>query len=247
MCHERSLACAGENACAVNEGVLSFGRLLNVAAEFPCYDCFSMTSLQQVTPAFLDTSTPAHDPELQALITLKQAGLRVAPVLIAPAEMEERFYRLNNLPEQLNALFKHLDLRDPDEDDIEELAPRAIALLKTHYLLDETIDLFYESLTPLPSRVRVRRPGEDGVSVLKGRPALIALKQLWADAWTFEALMTRLTRETSIALEARPVLIHSDNLVVASVTHNEQASRLLGRPVSLRQDDALGISRVIFL
>ncbi len=70
-----------------------------------------------------------HDPnlqeaELKALKTLEQAGLTVAPLLLVPAALEEHFYHLNNLPSQLSTLFQGINLKRPDEDDLEDLAQR---------------------------------------------------------------------------------------------------------------------------
>lgn len=149
----------------------------------------------------------AEAPELRQLQALEAAGVPVAPLVVASPALEELFYALNNLPAQLNALFAGLDLADPDEDDVEELAPEAQRLLAGHYLLDEAIDRFYAALEPLPGPLRLRRPGEAGVVAAKGQPALLALKRLWGEDWSFEALLARLAARGSIALEARPVLI----------------------------------------
>ena len=186
--------------------------------------------------------------EVAALYALQEAGLKVAPLRIVPAAAEESFYRLNNLPARLNALFAGVDPGDPDEDDIEELAPEAQGLLMTHYLLDEFVDLFYEGLAGLPGRVRLRRPQKGGQARLpghkasRGRPALLALKALWADDWSFDTLMARLEGD-GVALAARPVLVQS-----AEEARDERSSRaasdILGRDVSVWSGTG-GISRVV--
>ena len=51
--------------------------------------------------------------EVAALYALQEAGLKVAPLRIVPAAAEESFYRLNNLPTRLNALFAGVDVGDP--------------------------------------------------------------------------------------------------------------------------------------
>lgn len=159
--------------------------------------------------AGLPPGHPARkEPEIAALLALAAAGLPVATVVVVPAEAEERFYRLNNLPERLSGLFAGVDLRDPDEDDLEELAPEAQALLRGHFLLDEVVDAFYEATASLPARLAVRRPDADGVRVGRGRPALLALKRAWADEWTVEALDARLRGDGGLAPTARPVLVH---------------------------------------
>ena len=108
--------------------------------------------------------------ETASLRTLQQSGVSVAPIMVVPASVEERFYRLNNLVPQLEALFLGVDPSDPDEDDLEELAPAAVTLFKTHFLLDEFIDSFYDGLAALPTNLRVRRPGLAGGKKYTGPP-----------------------------------------------------------------------------
>jgi hypothetical protein len=185
--------------------------------------------------------------ELGALATLEAAGLAVAPTRVVPAEEEERFYRLNNLPERLNELFGDLELDDPDEDEVEEVAPEAERLIKTHYLLDEFIDLFYGALEEMPSRVVLRRPAQaQGFEAGKGRPALLALKNLWAAEWRFEALMARLHSSRSIALQARPALIQPAPSEEAPEAFRTQALELLGAEARLLGHPELGITHVLF-
>lgn len=171
-------------------------------------------------------STDTTPDELVALQTLQQAGITVAPIIIVPPIVEEQFYRLNNLPAQLAELFASVDPKDPDEDDVEDAAPEALTLLKSHYLLDETIDLFYSVLAGQPGRVQVRRCGSSGYSATRGRPALMKVKQLWTDDWTFKAVMARLTATQLLGLEAHPVLIHPAG-DAPSLTLSEDASRVL--------------------
>ena len=195
-------------------------------------------------------------PELAALAQLAAAGVRLAPLRVVPSTAEETFYRLNNLPAQLSALFAGLDLSDPDEDDLEELAPAAQALLRQHFLLDEFVDLFYTGLAGLPARLRVRRPNTlkiegrtvvEGRVVTKGRPALLALKDTWADDWSFDALWTRTTRLGTVALGARPVILAPPTQTDAGDAEAGSASQLLQQRVRLLHDPALGVTGVRFL
>lgn len=190
--------------------------------------------------------------ELSALRRLGEAGFRLAPLRVLPAAAEETFYRLNNLPAQLSAIFRSVDLANPDEDDIEELAPEAQRLVRAHFLLDEFVDLFYAGLSGLPAQLRVRRPNtaqgvHTGRVVTRGRPALLALKDTWADDWSFDALLARTTLEGSIALAAQPVLLAPPAQNDAGSAEAARASALLGRRVRLRHDPALGLTGVQFL
>lgn len=198
------------------------------------------------------TADSAAQPELGALRTLATAGFRVAPIGVVPAAAEETFYRLNNLPAQLSALFAGLDLTDADEDDLEERAPAAVRLVRSHFLLDEFVDLFYAGLAGLPPRLRVRRPHAPGAAatgrvVTRGRPALLALKETWADEWSFGALVARTALQGSVALAARPVLLAPPAEDVMGGPEAARAEALLGARVRLVEDPALGLTGVRFL
>jgi hypothetical protein len=195
---------------------------------------------------YLNSGLQGSGGELSALARLEAAGLSVAPTRIISAEEEERFYRLNNLPQRLNALFAGLDLNDPDEDDLEDIAPEAQRLIKTHYLLDEFIDLFYLALGELPERLLLRRPAEaEGPRAGRGRPALIALKNLWASEWGTDAVMARLVAEASVALEPRPVLIQPAGSRAAPAELAARAAEILEREVRLLRHPGLGITHAL--
>ena len=200
--------------------------------------------------------TPEVPAELLALRGLAAAGFRVSPLRVVPADAEETFYRLNNLPLQLSALFAGLDLAYPDEDDLEERAPDAQRLVRAHVLLDEFVDLFYAGLGALPTRVRVRRPyppapgtleHPGGRVVTRGRPALLALKETWADDWSFGALATRTALTQSVALSAQPVLVAPPAEENVSDADTARAETLLNARVRLLTDSVLGLTGVRFL
>lgn len=210
----------------------------------------TLESLQSPEVAAEVAAGSVLEPELTALAQLHRAGLPVAPLRVVAPSAEEAFYRLNNLPEQLLRCFSGLDLGDPDEDDLELRAPEAQALLKTHYLLDEFVDSFYAALSGLPARVRVRRavvPGGGSLSgraVLRGRPALLALKALWADDWSFEALLNRTAETGSVAVQARAVVITAVGQEAADDALVQRAAEVLGQPVKLWLEPARGITGV---
>jgi hypothetical protein len=170
--------------------------------------------------------------ELATLERLAEAGVPLAAIAIVPAAAEERFYRLNNLAERMTALFAGVDLDDPDEDDIEEIAPLAQALLRSHYLLDETIDDLYRAMRPLGAQVRVRRAGEAGECVAAGRPALLALKRVWQRSWAIERVLERLRGGGSLAPDATPVLIHDADTPLAGGSTLDAARRIAGPAVA---------------
>lgn len=204
------------------------------------------------TLAQLGTGELAHYPELSALRDLARAGFSLAPLRILREDAEEQFYRLNNLPQRLSALFADLDLTDPDEDDLEERAPGAQRLVREHFLLDEVVDLLYAGLEGLPSSVRVRRLNEPGATfpgrvARRGRPTLLALKDTWTEDWSFAALWERTRTHASIALAARPLLLSASGLEDAGEAQAARASSLLGQKVRLLHDPEVGLTGVRFV
>ncbi len=188
--------------------------------------------------SYLNTLTADH-PEILNNHELNdlwktQHHYAVSPTLIVHASLEEHYYKLNNLPEQLSKLFKHVNLKNPDEDDIEELEPAAVALFKRHFLLDEDIDKFYEALHALSDKVCLREPSKKGKTFSKGRSTLIALKDHWAKNWTFDAMMIRLESTQSIAVEASPVLIQAVSMGEPIV--NQEVNKFLAKDVKLYLD-----------
>jgi len=144
--------------------------------------------------------------ELATLAHLLESGFAWAGLAL-PASFEEGFYRLNNLPQRLRALYGGLDPSDPDEDIVEEAEPAAVSLLAQSYLLDENVDLLYDSLTWSGPSV-VRRPGAERWREVAGRRgALLAVKHVYQDDWTLDAVMARLALHGELGLDARPVLV----------------------------------------
>lgn len=149
--------------------------------------------------------------------------VRLARRVVVPAAAEAAFYRLNQLPGRLEALFGNVVSRDPDEDDVEELAPDARALIAQHVLDDVFVEAFYEACGGLTERVRVRRLGEAGDVALRGRPALLAMRAIWAEAWTDAAITERLRNTGELLPPPRAVIVHgaderAPDGIVATVT-----------------------------
>jgi hypothetical protein len=196
--------------------------------------------LDQLRPELVN----AHQ-ELADLAALAAAGLPVASLLVVPAAVEERFYRLNNLPALLNEVFARVDPDDPDEDEVEEACPAAETLVRQHYLLDEFVDAFYAAIAELPLQMCVRRILTDGEDAVRGRPALMALKHVYQRDWSYASVWDRLERRQGIALEARPVLLHGAEGTADGVDAGEalaaRASEVLGTPVRLRLADGGGV------
>lgn len=182
------------------------------------------------SPPF-DPSFAGSGGEVDALERLHTAGVRLAPIALVPAAAEERFYRLNNLAERIAALFAGVALDDPDEDDIEEIAPGAQALMRSHYLLDETIDELYRAVGGLGTRLRVRRPDDAGAVALSGRPALLEVKRLWRESWAVERVMARLVAGEGLAADATPVLLHADDRQLPPGPGRDAVASVLGHGV----------------
>ncbi|GHF44902.1 hypothetical protein HNQ07_002193 [Deinococcus metalli] len=147
-------------------------------------------------------------PETQRL------AARGVPGVVVPPAFEEAFYRDGNLPEQLRRVFAAVNPARIDEDALEPLVARAQALIRTTYLLDDAVQVFYRALAAAGldrGELHVRRPGtlsaESALVIPPGTTALHAVKRLWAQDWAFDAVLSRLDDTGSVALEARPTLI----------------------------------------
>jgi hypothetical protein len=181
--------------------------------------------------------------ELSILVQLTEVGVTVAPTVIVPASVEDQFYRLNNLPEQLANLFRWIDPRDPDEDDLEDVVTEVQALLRSHYLLDEFIDPFYRAIQALPATVRVRRTGSGGNTVVRGRPTLMALKDLWFEDWSLESVRLRLETYQQLTIDKRSVLIQPPRELLHLESPNAKKLNL-DPSIVLYEDPEYGVTRV---
>lgn len=187
----------------------------------------------------------AAEAEMVAMARLLDAGMPCG-WLVIPAVFEERYYRLNNLPMRLRSLFTGLDPADPDEDIVEEAAEAATRLFQEHFLLDEAIDAFYAGLETMAARLALRRPGAASNQVAHGgRPALLAWKRVYQDDWTVDAVMARLQRQASLAIDARPVLVH-DAEERSDPRANARAAEALGTSVRLSLDARGAVTRISF-
>jgi hypothetical protein len=173
---------------------------------------------------------PDAAPELAWLRRAQELGVPIAPMAVVTDEVERDFYRLAQLEPRVRAHFAHVDPRDPDEDDLEELAPEVAAWVLDTALLVEVVEGFYEAQAGLPPRVRVRRPGADGVIAVRGRPALIAVKRTWAADWSPSALAARLAAGGDWMPAPAPVLVHDADLRPDAAVATS-ASSALGRDV----------------
>jgi hypothetical protein len=138
----------------------------------------------------------------------------VPAAFVIPPSFEEGFYRHNNLPSQLLALFATVRPQRIDEDLLEPLCLQAAALIRGSALLDDSVQQVFRALhnTGLDSgSLHLRRPGERDVLLVQARPpgaeVLHALKRLWAADWQFGAVLERLDDTGAVALEARAVLV----------------------------------------
>lgn len=194
--------------------------------------------------AHLTAGEVAAEAELTALAALADAGWRWRGVAVAAA-FEDGFYRLNNLPTLLAALYHDLNPADPDEDIVEEVEADALALVGQHYLLDEAVDAFYDAIALLPADLVVRRAGDaDGRLVSHRRAALLALKHLYQDDWRAAAVLDRLALTASLAIDARPVLLGpAHDRPDPELSRN--AGIVLGYPVSAWADAQGELTRLL--
>lgn len=190
-------------------------------------------------------ASPSDDPtsELAWLQRADAAGVPVTPMVVVPAHVEADYYRWNNIPERITARFANLDPRDPDEDEVEELAPLVGRWMMEHALLDAVIDNLYATFSGLAERLLVRRPGADGVIATRGRPALLALKRSWAADWTLSAVMARCTARGDWQPSPRPMLLH-DADIHPDPELASAASAALAQPVGAWSDRSGQLARL---
>jgi len=200
--------------------------------------------LTGVAPGALSTESGDQPAELTWLRTLADSGFPVTPLVVVPARAQEFFYQLNNLGERVTQVFEGIDLGDPDDEDIEDLAPLAQELVTGHYLLDEFVDAFYDACRPLVQERTARRPGREGVACSGDRESLLAVKQLWAADWEFEAVWQRLMRGDRVLPPPRPVLLHQREAGPLDGDGSRDASALLGVDVEILGTADKHITRV---
>lgn len=191
-----------------------------------------------------EAGPPPVPGEAEALARLAEAGVPLAPMVWVPPAAEEGFYRWNHLPARLVALFDGVASHDPDEDDVEDRAAEARALLTRHVMLDVWVDDLYEATRSLPTRVRVRRPGAPGRIAARGRPTLLALRAIWAEDWSDEAVLARLRATGSVALSEAPVLVHDANEHAPSAATAARIAEAHGDPLDALVDGDGRVTRV---
>lgn len=173
--------------------------------------------------------------ELAWLRRAEASGVPIAPMAVVAAEVEAAFYHLNQLVPRIETHLAHVDVRDPDEDDLEELLPEVGDWVRGHALLDEVIESFYEALAGLPSWLTVRRSGARGLEAVRGRPTLLALKRIWSADWDPEAVAARLAATGRWLPTPSPMLVHTAE-VRPDVEAGRAASAALGREVGAWSD-----------
>ena len=156
--------------------------------------------------------------------------------LVIPPDFEESFYRHGNLPEQLRRVFAGVNPARIDEDLLEMQAARAGELIRTTYLLDDAVQVFYRALNGAnlsSGELHVRRPGtlptETAQVTPPGTAALHGVKRLWAQDWSFSEVLLRLDDTGSVGLEARPTLL----LAGPPGVPDPERAAILGVPVAL--------------
>lgn len=179
----------------------------------------------------LDKAPPVG--EVASLQSLRQAGIVVAPTVVLVG-LEEEFYRLANLAEQIRRAFAGVFGARLDEEKLEAACGFAEKLLRESYMLPERSDDVRQALPE--GRLLVRYAGEAPFATSPGKQeALWALKRLWASRWQVDAVLERDPR--SLADLAPP---EAASLIQAAGTDPEvaeglsqQASQVLGRAVQV--------------
>jgi len=176
--------------------------------------------------------------EVEWLRRLEAAGLPVAPTLVlgfqGPDSLENEFYALANLPEQIRWAFAGVFGVRIDEERLEAACAQAERLMRESYLLPERADELRRALPDGP--LLVRYAGEAPFALVPGRQeALWALKRLWASRWEVDAV---LERAPQLSPPEVPSLIQQVSaLPDADQDRSARASQALGKEVRVWSAD----------
>lgn len=171
--------------------------------------------------------------EVAWLKALQQAGVPVAPAAVLVG-LEEEFYRLGNLAEQIRRAFAGVFGARLDEEKLEAACGFAEKLLRESYLLPERSDEIRQVLPE--GRLLVRYAGEPPFAIEPGKQeALWALKRLWASRWQIDAVLDRgPTSLSGLAPPETPSLIQAvQNGLEPDQALSQQASQVLGQAVQV--------------
>lgn len=179
--------------------------------------------------------------EIAWLQRLQQAGIPVAPT-VALVGLEEEFYRLNNLAEQIRKAFSAVFGARLDEEKLEAACAFAEKLLRESYMLPERSDEVKQALPE--GRLLVRYAGEAPFTVEPGKQeALWALKRLWASRWQVDAVLDRSPNSgANLAPPEVPSLIQAvrDDLETDEAL-SQKASEILGQTVRVWTSEGLAV------
>jgi hypothetical protein len=131
----------------------------------------------------------AHAEGEVALLKRAQAlGFPVAPTWVV--DLEEEFFRLNNLEERLEALFRGVFGVRIDEERLLLASEEAVRAVKESYLLPERAEAFLEVLKG-KGPFLLRYAGRGFGKGKDPREALFALKRLYSERFRVEAVLQR--------------------------------------------------------
>lgn len=162
--------------------------------------------------------------EVAGLRQLAQAGVPVTATWVLEG-LEEEFYALNNLPEQISRAFAGVFGIRVDEERLEAASAIAQQAVRQNYLLPERSEKLISALGLGPFAVRYA--GELVFAVApQAQEAVWAVKRLWASCWEIDAV---LERSPNLAPPDRPTLIQRlPETPVLNPELSRQASLILG-------------------
>lgn len=161
---------------------------------------------------------------------LKQAGFAVVPTWLL--ELEEEFYLLGNLPEQMGRAFTGVFGARLDEDRLEAACHTAQQLVRQSYLLPERAEELTRLIGWGPWLVRYAEAAPlENALYPSPQDTLWALKRLWASRWSVEAV---LERSPQLAPPTQPTLIQQVNQWPSLQRElSSQASKALAQSVTV--------------
>ncbi len=129
------------------------------------------------------------DGEVALLKRIQALGFPLVPTWVVT--LEEEFFRLNNLKERLEGLFRGVFGVRIDEERLLLAAEEAVRAVRESYLLPERAEAFLKALEGRGPFL-LRYAGEGGwEGALGPKEALLALKRLYWERFRVEAILRR--------------------------------------------------------
>lgn len=175
-------------------------------------------------PGIIPLECAPAEGEVALLKRAQALGLPVAPTWVV--DLEEEFFRLNNLKERLEGLFRGVFGVRIDEERLLLASEEAVRAVKESYLLPERAEAFLEALKGRGPFL-LRYAGKGALErAAAPKEALFALKRLYSEKFRVEAV---LQRHPLLIPPFAPVLVQEAEAATEDPFLSLDLSRALGQ------------------